>query len=61
MQKYKDATYSVNKGEALTRAKLEEKVERQEGEIKMLKTQYEQLTEMLRQRFDGGSNDCREK
>ena len=38
MQKYKDATYSVNKGEALTRAKLEEKMERQEGEIQMLKT-----------------------
>ena len=57
MQKYKDATYSINMGEARTRAKLEEKVERQEGEIQMLKMQYEQLTEMLRQRFDEESND----
>ena len=60
MQKYKDATYSINKGEAQTRAKLEEKVERQEGEIQMLKMQYEQLTEMLRQRFDEEPNDRRE-
>lgn len=61
MQKYKDATYSINKGEAQTRAKLEEKVERQEGEIQMLKMQYEQLTEMLRQRFDEEPNDRHEE
>ena len=59
MQKYKDATYSINMGEAHTRAKLEEKVERQEGEIQMLKMQYEQLTEMLRQRFEEEPNDRR--
>ena len=60
MQKHKDATYSINKGEAQTRAKLEKKVERQKGEIQMLKMQYEQLTEMLRQRFDEEPNDRRE-
>ena len=60
MQKYKDATYSINRGEAQTRAELKEKMERQDVEIQMLKTQYEQLTEMIRQRFDGESNDRRE-
>ena len=58
MQKYKDATYSINRGEAQTRAELKEKMERQMSQ--MLKTQYEQLTEMIRQRFDGESNDRRE-